>query len=256
MDFRDVIAQLLGLHNAGAVPVPGLPATVAAPPEPGDVPHDILSKLLRFYEQNKTLFVILLPLLQKIPGLFSHPAAAPPAPPAPAPVPPPPPAPPVAVVEPPASVARKIAALSVKYFWINRKNTPYTEGGGRSLLSTAQFQAVISRADPLQAGDRVTLDITPIDQFGRPFQPADSANVLMKGIEHWVVGGVAELQLQDPENLGYDPTPTLFVPWEPESGVKPGFQGELGYYCTYTDPGTGAEIRSNELPNLRIRPWA
>lgn len=253
LDYRQIIGQLIGLHNAGVLPVPGLATpTVEAPAEPGSLPVDILSKILRFYESNRGLFSVLLPLIQSLlnRGHAMPPIVLPPV----VVAPPPPPAPP-AVKDPVPVVARKIAAIQTRLFWVNRKNTPWVEGGGRTLLPSDQVAHLLSLEDPLQGGDRVCFDNTPVDQFGRPFVPGDAANVLMKGIVHHVTGGVGELQLQDPENLGFDPTPVVFVPWEPDSGVRPGFVGELGYYCTYEDPDTGAEIRSNDV-NLRIRPWA
>ena len=53
---------------------------------------------------------------------------------------------------------------------------------------------------------------------------------------------------------GFDPTPTVFVPWE-GGVVKPGFQGELGLIARYTDPDTGAEIEARSSIT-RVRPWA
>jgi hypothetical protein len=254
MDFRDVVPKLIALHNAGAVPIPGVQATITPVVEPGNLDIGTLGKILKFYEDNKTLFGIILKFAQPFLDRFLHPAAHPELPP-----PPPPivilPPPPVVVPPPAAGAAREIAQLLLRYFWINRKNTPWVEGGGRKLLDTPLFQAILAGDDPLQGGDRVCFDVTPVDQFGRKFVTGDAANVLMKGIEYEVLGGVGELQLQDPEGLGFDPTPVVFVPWEGGT-VKPGFQGELGLIARYTNPQTGQEIKSNALPLLRIRPWA
>ncbi len=252
-DFRQIIPLLTELHNAGNVKVPGVATTTIPAAEPGDLDLGLVSRILKFYENNKPLFNLLISLRPLIEGLFKRNdttvVVTPPV------IVPPPPPPPPDVIEPPVVVARKIAALGLRYFWINRKNTPWVEGGGRKLLSAEQFRGVISRADPCQAGDRVTFDCTPVDQFGVKFETGDAANVLMKDIEYEVVGGIGELQLQDPDGIGFDPTPTVFVPWEADSGVKPGFQGELGLIARYTDPDTGAEI-VGEVPTIRIRPWA
>jgi hypothetical protein len=257
-DFRHVIDDVRALHNLGVIKIPTVRSAVPVVAEPGDMDLGLISKLLKYYEENKGLFAILISLRPLLEKLFRKGVPATPTSPVTVPALPSPVivAPPKDVVIPAEGGDREIAQLIARYFWINRKNTPWKEGGGRQLLGNAQFQGILSRADPLQGGDRVTIDITPVDQYGRKFVTGDAANVLMQGIEHWVVGGVAELQLQDPEGLGFDPTPTLFVPWEKESGVTPGYQGELGYYCTYRNPKTGIEVRSNELPRLRIRPWA
>lgn len=256
MDFRAIVPQLLALHNEGTLPIPGLPLKVNTVAEPGDVNVSILTKILKFYEANKGLFTILLPIIQGLlkgsPGKApAVPVVTPPAPPPPPTVIAPPPLP-GGIVAPP--VKREIASLNVSYFWINRKNTPWVEGGGRYLLPSDKVKAILSREDPLQAGDRVCFDVTPRDQFGRVFAPGDDANVLMKGIEYEVVGGIGELQLQDPEGLGFDPTPVVFVPWEASSGVKPGFQAELGLIARYTSPNTGVEV-VGQVSTVRIRPW-
>lgn len=255
MDFRVAGPKVIALHNAGVIQVPGLPSYVAETIEPGNLDISILTRALKFYEDNKALFGIIFkfaqPFLDKL--LQGKGVIVPPGPDSPPIVVVPPPAP---VVTPPvAGAPREIAVLLARYFWCNRKNTPWVEGGGRVLLGNDKFQEIVTLASPLQAGDRFTYDITPVDQFGRKFVTGDAANVLMKDIEYEVLGGVAELQLQDPEGLGFDPTPTLFVPFE-GGVVKPGFQGEAGLVARYTNPQTGAEVKSNVLPNLRIRPWA
>jgi hypothetical protein len=253
MDFRVAGPKVIALHNAGAIQIPGLPMYVAETIEPGNLDSGILARALKFYEDNKALFALVFkwggPLLQHL----LHPTA-PSGTTSPVSVAVPPPVPVVVPPPPAAGAPREIAQLLLRYFWINRKNTPWTEGGGRKLLDTPLFQAILALSDPLQGGDRVCFDVTPVDQFGRKFVTGDAANVLMKGIEYEVLGGVGELQLQDPGDLGFDPTPVVFVPWDGE--VKPGYQGELGLLARYTNPQTGAEVRSNALPLLRIRPWA
>jgi hypothetical protein len=253
MDFLAAGPRVIALHNTGAIQIPGLPPVVDETVELGNLDTNILARALKFYEDNKTLFALIFkwggPLLQQL--LHPTPTAVV-APPLPVVVPPPLP---VVVPPPVAGAPREIAVLLNRYFWINRKLTPWVEGGGRKLLGNPEAQAIYAGDDPCQGGDRVCFDITPVDQFGRKFVPGDQANVLMKGIEYEVLGGVGELQLQDPEGIGFDPTPVVFVPWEGGT-VKPGFQGELGLVARYTNPQTGAEIRSNALPSLRIRPWA
>jgi hypothetical protein len=244
MDYRVAAPNLALMHNAGMIQIPGLPAQVNAVAEAGLFDTDTLAKILRFYEQNKDLAKFLI-------GLFRGDGKPPEVKPAPAPIPiPPPPAgpPPSVIVPPPASAAREIASLGLRYFWAERKNTPYKEGGGRKMIEGQKLQSILTGADPWQAGDRVCFDCTPEDQFGRKFMPGDPANILMREIEYVVIGD-GELQTQDPTGLGFDPTPVIFVPWEPASGVKPGYQGELGLVARYH----GIEART---PLTRIRPWA
>jgi len=249
MDYRIAAPNLAAMHNLGILQIPGLPSAVAAPAEAGLFDPATLGKILRWYEQNKGLADFFINLFR---GQTKPPVIV--APPAPIVIPPPPPAPPPAVVLPPAPAAREIAALGVRYYWANRKNTPYKEGGDRKMIDGDFFRRILAGEDPWQCGDRVTFDVTPSDQWGRPFVPGDAANVLMRGIEYEVVGD-GELQLQDPDNIGFDPTPTIFVPWDPASGVKPGYQGELGLIARYTNPRTGEQIKSAS-PLTRIRPWA
>jgi hypothetical protein len=256
MDFLQSVPRVVALHNAGVIQIPGVaPMPIAMPAQVGDLDVNILSRAIKFYEDNKPLFQLLFRFAQPLWERFTHPAQAV------AVQPPPPPAdpsdpPPRKEGPPDPGTPRTVAVLLARYFWCNRKNSPWTEGGGRQLLGVADFQKVITLEDGLQGGDRFTYDITPVDQFGRKFVTGDAANVLMRDIEYEVIGSdVAELQLQDPEGLGFDPTPTLFIPWE-GGVVKPGYRGEAGIIAHWTDQNTGAQVHSNELPMLRITPWA
>lgn len=205
--------------------------------------------ILKFYEKNKALINILAGLgAQFIPG----PKLAVPTDEDGKPtvnLPPSAPAPPPTGPPTPLEEARRVFSLQVKYFFIERKNTPWKKGGGRFIIGKPQFDAVLSGSDPLQAGDRIHIDITPHDQFGKPFQPGEAANNLLlrpdgyPAMEHRISGGIGELTNEYDD---YGCTPVILIPWE---GIQPGFQGVVGYSAAFSG------ITSNALPDLRIRPW-
>jgi hypothetical protein len=146
-------------------------------------------------------------------------------------------------VNPPRPVPRTPESLEAKVFWISRKNTPYSKGGGRRLISDAEKQRVVSGSDPLQAGDRVCFDVTPYDQHGIKYEGQKPLD-----LEH-EVGGVGELQVQEDN----DYTPVVLVPWEGDV-VKPGYVGTISYAVRgYREDGH--EITSNSI-SLRVKPWA
>jgi hypothetical protein len=186
-------------------------------------------KLLAIYQQLK-------PLIDQLFAKKPTPEPVPVPAPAPAPTPTPQPA-----------GERLPASFDAKWYWVNRKETPWQAGGGRYLLSDAEKRKIFDDGEPLQAGDRATADVSPVDAAGVKFQPGDPANAVLVDMRHEALG-IGELQMQDPLEVGYDMTPTCFIPWK-HPDVKPGYQGEAGLRGTWRH-------LSYSLPMLRVRPWA
>jgi hypothetical protein len=196
---------------------------------------DDVTKILALYLQYKPAIDALLSAFKKKP----EPAKPEPAQPQPEP-------PGMNEPEPTPAADRRIASAGVTVFWVARKNQPFKEGGGRYLIADAEKNRIVAGSDPLQAGDRVCYDVTPKDQNGVKFKPGDAANEQFQGVFYEALG-MGEIQQQDPEGIGYDPTPVVFVPWK---GVKPGDTGEVGLKVRFAN---GVEA---EGPKLRVKAWA
>ncbi len=203
--------------------------------------------------KNPLVFKFLIDTINKIIGRITAPKPIDPpwteGPNGPVVIPPPPPPP----EEPPVK-ERLITSLRAKFYHISRKNRD---------ISKAEFDAIVSRNSPLQAGDRVHLDCTPYDQFGIEVGPGSPE--LEQLVNRQVVNGqeVATLRLrwlQPMDGIGeitneyddYGMTPVYKVP----KSAKVGEQYELGSFALeFTPAGSNRVVTSNELPSLRVRPW-
>lgn len=171
------------------------------------------------------------------------------------------------------AIRRVPAELRANYSGITRKNTPYKEEGGRKRLGTQAFRRVMppERADPLQAGDVVDENITPYDQFGKPFLSGEGVNDLLlrpdgfPGFRHTISGkGYLVREAPKPSDP-YGCTPGIRIPSTfQDSDVKPGFEGEVSDHIelhldangrAVPEGETGVTILTVDLPALRIRPW-
>lgn len=192
-------------------------------------------------------------LVNRLIGMFKKEATKPVDPPVvtgpngPVVIPPPPPPP----VEP-EPVERVIDSLKARFSFIERKG---------KVIPKDEFDRIIARQDPLQRGDRVHLDISPYDQFGKEVTPGSPE--LEQLVDRSVDPPELRLRwLQPQDGVGeitneyndYGMTPVYKVPKTLEIGQ----QYELGTFALEFLPAseTGRRvIRSNELPSLRVRPW-
>ena len=194
-------------------------------------------------------FLLLIDLINKIKGWISRPKPIDPpvvqGPGGPVVIPPPPPVP----EEPPAR-ERVITSLRARFYHISRKNKD---------ISKAEFDAIIARTSPLQAGDRVHLDCTPYDQVGIEIEPGspeleqlvdrsfDPPRLRLRWLQPF--DGIGEITNEYDD---YGMTPVYKVPKTAEVGQ----QYELGsFQLEFTPAGTSRPILSNELHSLRVRPW-
>lgn len=157
-------------------------------------------------------------------------------------VPPPPVAPP--------PTARIITSLRAKFYFVERKG---------KVLPKNEFDAIISRQDPLQRGDRVHLDVSPYDQFGREII-TDSPELEQLVNRETEPPSLRLRWLQPQDGVGeitneyddYGMTPVYKVP----KNLEVGQQYELGTFALeFTPEGVTHPIVSNELHSLRVRPW-
>lgn len=199
-------------------------------------------------------FLLLIDLINKIKGWISRPKPIdPPTTGGGGTVIPPPPPPPDPEAPPPRE--KVITSLRARFYHISRKNKD---------ISKAEFDAIVARDSPLQAGDRVHMDCTPYDQFGIEVAPGDPA--LEQLVERYTdEDGNPQSRLrlrwlQPHDGIGeitneyddYGMTPVYKVPkW-----AKVGEQYELGsFQLEFTPAGTSRPIVSNVLHSLRVRPW-
>lgn len=170
-------------------------------------------------------------------------------------------------------ITRIPTELRGNYSGITRKVQPYKEGGGRTRLGVQAFRRVMppERSDPLQAGDVVDENITPYDQFGKPFLSGEGANELLlrpdgfPGFRHSINGkGYLVREAPKPSDP-YGCTPGIRIPSTfQDSDVKPGFEGEVSDHIelhldangkAVPENETGVTILTLDLPALRIKPW-
>lgn len=178
------------------------------------------------------------------------------------------PPPPVKPEDPPPAKVRLISSFNARYYHISRKNKDISKG---------EFDAIIGRSSPLDDGDRVHLDVTPFDQFGREVAPGSpELEQLVRrwvdenGIAHqelrlrWLVqaagkdglptfggGGDAVGEVTN-EYDDYGMTPVLKVP----KGLKLSEERELGcFQLEFTPDGQARGIVSNILTSCRVKPW-
>ena len=71
------------------------------------------------------------------------------------------------VLTPTVPAGRLVTALRSKITGIQNHR------GGGNLYEKAEFDRIVSGDNPAHAGDRLHIDITPIDQFGKPFQTGE-----------------------------------------------------------------------------------
>jgi hypothetical protein len=234
--------------------IPGVGASVGI----GDI-----AKAIEFYKKNRGAIAVIIGFLK---GLFGggkdagKPSPLPvPEQPSPLPVPTPKPVPSAPV--PPQD--RRVGSLRVKYFFIERKNQPGKFGGGRHILSKPEFDGIVSGGDYLRLGDRVHVDITPVDQFGQPFMPGgeenrsllydpsgpvDTHNFRMK---HNIISGGAVAGELTSEYDDYGCTPVILVPWEGGPAIDSDAEATLAYQPVFDGPD--GRISGPTLPTLNIR---
>lgn len=155
--------------------------------------------------------------------------------------------------------ARRVAGLKARYMLIERKNRLGQAGGGRYILPKAEFDEIVEGSGELRPGDRVHVDVTPVDQFGVAFQPGDEANRLLledpndeagplgaSRIRHHIEG---DGELTNEYN-DYGCTPVILVPWEGRQ-MDSDRRSTVGYFATYHTPD-GDMVTSNRLRALTV----
>lgn len=177
-------------------------------------------------------------------------------------------APPVA---PEPMIRRVPAEIRANWTGIARKKHPYQEGGGRVRVSAQGFRKVMTDQDGLQAGDVVDINITPSDQFGKPFLPGEGANELLlrpdgyPGFVHEISGKGYLVRHMPDEHNPHGCTPSVRIPSTfQDEEVKPGFRGTVGDTIKLPLDANGkacelsqaVKVLSVTLPTLRVTPWA
>lgn len=222
-----------------------------------------IGKAIDFYKKHRNVFQAILKVL----GLGGKPKPVVVAP-TPQPDTSPGPAPggntgtptkPTSSVPTPTPEVRRVASLKSKYTLIERKRNLGEFGGGRYILPKDEFDQIVSGEGFCRPGDRLHVDITPVDQFGVAFAPGDEANnLLLKDV------GVG----QDESNFrithdvdgaeitsGYNDfgcTPVLLVPWEGVT-IDSDEKWNVNYQAQYNGPGgRGDVIQAPALPTIRV----
>lgn len=170
-----------------------------------------------------------------------------------------------------SAIRRVPAEIRANWSGITRKKQPYKEGGGRDRLGVQAYRRVVDRSDPSQAGDVLDENITPYDQFGKPFLHGEGANELLlrpdgfPGFRHNISGkGYLVREAPKPSDP-YGCTPGIRIPSTfQDDEVKPGFEGELFDHIelhldangkAVPEGETGVTVLSVDLPPIRIKPW-
>jgi len=214
-----------------------------------------IGKAVEFFKKNRGVIGAILALFG-----IGKPKTPAPAPTTPAPAPTAPTSGSTTVPTPQEPAERRVASLRAKWFLIERKNTPGQQGGGRHIIAKGEFDAITSGADPARLGDRLHVDVTPIDQFGQAFQPGGEENKALlvdpqdregelgkSRIEH-VIEGNGELT-SEYDDFGC--TPVILVPWE-GGRVDSDEESSVTYRAIYRGPN-GERVESNTLPTIRIK---
>jgi hypothetical protein len=175
---------------------------------------DDITKIANVYRQNKGIFDALFGWLKQVfvksderkDNGASQPVVVP------APVLPPP--------APPKPEARAVRSLKVKWYFIEiPKESAHAEEGdipnkNMKIATKQQFDRYVAGKDALPRRSRLHIDITPVDQYGKEFEPGDEANkVLLRGdgypaMRHIITGPVVLTNEYD----DYGCTPVLKIP--------------------------------------------
>lgn len=158
----------------------------------------------------------------------------------------------------PGPDTRRVASLRSRYMLIERKNNLGQSGGGRYILPKSEFDAIVNGDDPARPGDRLHVDITPVDQHGVAFQPGDPANALLLKDP---TAGQGEFNFRITHDVdgaeitsGYDDngcTPVLLVPWEGHT-IDSDEKWNVNYQAQFN--GDGREvIQAPPLPTIRVQ---
>ena len=170
------------------------------------------------------------------------------------------PPPVVAPAPAPEPSARRISSIVTKYFWLAQ---------GNKTISASAFAGVLDRSNPVVAGDRVAVNASPYDQFGREIASDGQEGVDRPGFTGknwtpeldaamWYPDGSSRLRWFADGGIGRITGGTHqrgFVPKvkHDKGTLGDNEEGELGrVYGVYTAPD-GTEIRTNVLPSLRAK---
>jgi len=216
-----------------------------------------IGKAIEFYKKNRGTIDAVIRFFK---GLFGGGKKE-----VPAPVPQPAPQPSEDVDEsepaptPAPGTGLKVVGLKAKWFFIERKNTPGQQGGGRHILDKSAFDSIVAGSEYARLGDRLHVNITPYDQHGRDFVPGGDENRLLLNnpsgeddtpnhrIKHEIRGN-GELTSEYDD---YGCTPVILVPWVGEQ-IDSDKESSVSYVAKFYGPD-GRVIESAELPAIKTR---
>ena len=170
------------------------------------------------------------------------------------------PPPVVAPAPAPPADARRITNIIAKYFWLAQENKTVSANG---------FKGVLDRSNPVVGGDRVAINATPYDQFGKEIASDGQEGVDRPGFTGknwtpeldaamWYPDGSSRLRWFVRDGIGRITGGTHQRGFVPKVKHDKGTLGdnqeaELGsVYGIYTAPD-GSTIRTNTLPSLRCK---
>lgn len=260
IDFSDIAGVVGSL--AGTINIP-----------PSKNPNAITTgNVLTAVLKNPALLSLVLGLLSHVGDLFKKKPpviAVTPVPPVPVVIPtlPPP-------VNPLPAGQRKVASLRTKWYFFER-----TENGSK-VLDKATYDDIIAGNQFLTRGDRLHVDITPVDQNGIAFGPGDAENnaLLLKDpslgdvegnhrFDHVVSVNGQEYHSGDTvPGLSWDGQDVVFLTSEYDDlactpvltvsrDLALNNSWNVSYHTIYTAPD-GSKIVGPKTPAVIVKPWA
>ncbi len=219
----------------------------------------------------------LAPLLSFLAGLWNRIKNRKPTvtPPAPTPTPVTPTAPPPTPAQPPAA-QRRVGSLRTKWHLFET----WAGEGKRTIASKAEFDAIVAQEGYAGLGYRLHVDITPVDERGKAFDPDQPINdqlfltdptlgpvegnnrithvAVVEGVEYRS-GDVAPGETWDGQDVvaltseydGYAMTPVLTIARDLELSRE----RRVSYYAEFVGKD-GTVVKSNRTPEVIVKPWA